>query len=236
MSAQALQHGPLNWDSIRLVVFDLDGTLYDQRRLRLKVLLRLLVSAASSRSLDTIRVLRHFRRYREELGESLASDFATRQYVSVANRTGHPPEYVRSIVEEWMERRPLDVLHDCRCAGIEQVFAGLSARGKTIAVLSDYPAREKLHALGLKADLVVYAGDPDVGFLKPHPAGLRHVLTQANVPAQAAIMIGDRVDRDWEVAKRNGMRALIKSGRPLAGIDTFRSYGDAVFSPVASHG
>lgn len=232
MTARDLPHGPVHWDTIRLVVFDLDGTLYDQQRLRLKVLVRLLVDAVSSLSIDTIRILIEFRRCREELGESLACDFATQQYQFVATRTGHSPEYVRSIVEEWIERRPLDVLHNCRYPGVEKVFAGLSAKGKTIAVLSDYPAREKLRALGLNADLVVYAGDPDVGFLKPHPAGLQNVLTKANVPAQAAIMIGDRVDRDWEVARRSGMRALIKSRRTLVDIDTFRNFDDEVFSAV----
>lgn len=234
MTARDLPHGPVPWDAIRLVVFDLDGTLYDQRRLRLKVLLRLLADAASSRSLETIRILREFRRCREELGESMSPDFETRQYHSVANRTGRPPEYVRSIVEEWMERRPLDVLRNYRYPGVEKLFAGLRAKGKTIAVLSDYPAREKLRVLGLNADVVVYAGDPDVGFLKPHPAGLQNVLSKANVPAQAAIMIGDRVDRDWEVARVHGMRALIKSRRPLADIDTFHHFDDEVFSTVVA--
>lgn len=233
MTALDLPHGPVHWDAIRLVVFDLDGTLYDQRRLRLRVLLRLVGDAVSSLSLETIRILREFRRCREELGESLACDFVTLQYQSVANRTGHPPDYVRSIVEEWMERRPLDVLRNCRYPGIAQLFAGLSAKGKTIAVLSDYPAREKLRVLGLSADLVVYAGDPDVGFLKPHPAGLQNVLSKTKIPAQDAIMIGDRVDRDWEVAQRHGMRALIKSRKPLADIDTFRSFDDEVFSAVS---
>lgn len=234
MTVPDLPHGPVHWDTIRLVVFDLDGTLYDQRRLRLQVLFRLAGNAISSLSFETIRILREFRRYREELGETHATDFAVLQYQSVASRTGHPPEYVKLIVEEWMERRPLNVLRNCRYPGIAQLFDGLSAKGKTIAVLSDYPAREKLRVLGLNADFVVYAGDPDVGFLKPHPAGLQNVLNKANVPAQAAIMIGDRVDRDWEVARRNGMRALIKSRKPLADIDTFRNFDDAVFSPVVA--
>ncbi|WP_429131939.1 HAD family hydrolase [Ensifer sp. 4252] len=224
----------MQWDTIRLVVFDLDGTLYEQRCLRLKMLLRLAADAASSRSLEVIRVLKEFRRCREELGETQAPGFETRQYQTVAERTGHLPEYVRSLVEEWIERRPLEILHKCRSSGVERLFCGLSAKGKTIAVLSDYPARDKLRALHLAADVIVYAGDPDVGFLKPHPAGLRHILNEAKVPPSAAIMIGDRVDRDWEVARRSGVRALIKSRRPLADIDTFRDFEDDVFSVVAA--
>jgi FMN phosphatase YigB (HAD superfamily) len=232
MKAMTLPNGPVEWDQIRLVVFDLDGTLYDQRRLRATMLLRLALDAVSSRSLAVLRVLRAFRHCREKLGETLAVDFATRQYELTASQTGHSAHAVKKIVEEWIDRRPLNVLRACRYRGVERVFAGLVAQRKTLAVLSDYPAREKLQALELGADIIVYAGDPDVGVLKPHPAGLQRVLDRADVSAQAAIMIGDRVDRDWAVAQRHGMRALIRSRKPIAGVDTFREYDDEIFQPL----
>jgi phosphoglycolate phosphatase/putative hydrolase of the HAD superfamily len=227
-----LTNGPVDWDRIRLVVFDLDGTLYDQRRLRAAMLLRLVRDAARSRSLAVLRVLKTFRHCRETLGETLAADFTTLQYELTASSMGCSADAVKTIVEEWIDRRPLDVLRTCRYQGVERVFAGLVAQRKTLAVLSDYPAREKLKALGLGADIIVCAGDPDVRVLKPHPAGLQRVLSRAGVPAQAAIMIGDRVDRDWAVAQRHGMRALIRSRKPIAGVDTFRGYEDEVFQPV----
>ncbi|CAN7321509.1 MULTISPECIES: HAD family hydrolase [Ensifer] len=228
----ALPNGPVDWDRVRLVVFDLDGTLYDQRRLRARMLLRLVADAARRCSLGTIRILRAFRDCREELGDALATDVAARQYELTAERCGQSPESVRKTVEEWIERRPLDLLPACRCRGVERVFAGLAVQGKTIAVLSDYPASEKLKALGLGASIVVSAMDPEVGALKPHPAGLAHVLNRAQVPAEQAIMIGDRVERDWAVAQSHGMRALIRSASPIAGVDTFRGYDDEIFWPV----
>ncbi|MCA1441647.1 HAD family hydrolase [Ensifer sp. IC4062] len=216
---------------MHLVVFDLDGTLYDQRRLRTMMMLRLLIDAGRSRSLTTIRILRAFRHCREQLGEALATDFASRQYELTADQCTLSEEAVKAVVEEWIDRRPLDILPACRCRGVERVFAGLAAQGKTVAVFSDYPASEKLRALGLSADIVVSASDPEVGVLKPHPAGLQHVLSRAQVSADAAIMIGDRVDRDWAVAQSHGMRALIRSSRPIAGVDTFSSYEDEIFRP-----
>ncbi|MFK0273896.1 HAD family hydrolase [Ensifer sp. NPDC090286] len=232
MVGDRLPNGPVNWERVRLVVFDLDGTLYEQRRLRARMLLRLLADAARTRSLDTLRILRAFRDCREELGDALATGVTARQYELTAERCGRSPETVRKTVEEWMERRPLDLLPGCRCRDVERVFAGLAAQGKTLAVLSDYPALEKLKVLGLGADIVVSAMDSEVGVLKPHPAGLAHVLGRAQVPAEAAIMIGDRVERDWAVAQSHGMRALIRSARPIAGVDTFRGYDDEVFWPV----
>ncbi|WP_210190003.1 HAD family hydrolase [Ensifer adhaerens] len=224
----------MHWDRVRLVVFDLDGTLYDQRRVRARMLLRLLADAARTRSLATLYILRAFRDCREQLGDALATDVAERQYELTAERCGHSPETVKKTVEEWIERRPLDLLPGCRCRGVERVFAGLVTQGKTLAVLSDYPASEKLKALGLSADIVVSSMDPEVGVLKPHPAGLAHVLDRAQVPAEQAIMIGDRVERDWAVAQSHGMQALIRSARPIAGVDTFRSYEDEIFRPVTN--
>jgi FMN phosphatase YigB (HAD superfamily) len=232
MNAMTLPNGPVKWDQIRLVVFDLDGTLYDQRRLRAVMLLRLALHVANSRSLVVLHTLRAFRHCREKLGETLAADFATRQYELTAHGTGCSADAVKAMVEEWIDRRPLDVLRACRYRGVENVFAALVAQRKTLAVLSDYPAREKLQVLGLDADIIVCSSDPDVGVLKPHPAGLQRVLNLANVPAQAAIMIGDRVDRDWAVAQKHGMRALIRSRKPIAGIDTFRDYEDKVFQTL----
>ena len=235
VSSVALENGPIDWQQIRLVVFDLDGTLYDQRRLRATMLLRLALDAARSRSLEVLRVLEAFRACREKLGETLAADFVKLQYELTASRTGRSTETVKQIVEEWINRRPLDVLRKCRYRGVERVFAAVAARRKSLAILSDYPAREKLQVLGLRADIIVCADDPEVGVLKPHPAGLQRVLDCAHVDAPAAIMVGDRVSRDWAVAQRHGMRALIKSRKSIAGVDTFRDYSDEVFRPL-THG
>ena len=74
----------------------------------------------------------------------------------------------------WIDRHPLPYLGACRYAGLPELFAGLRRHGKTIGVLSDYPAVAKLAALELAADFVVSACDRDIGCLKPDPSGLRH--------------------------------------------------------------
>jgi hypothetical protein len=50
--------GPSHWDDIRLVAFDVDGTLYSQYRLRVRMTRDILLDAASRRALDTITILR----------------------------------------------------------------------------------------------------------------------------------------------------------------------------------
>jgi phosphoglycolate phosphatase len=220
----------LNWSTIDLVVFDVDGTLYDQRQLRLGMLRQLIVHTLQTRSLDTLLTLRTFRHVREALGEQPGADFITQQYAQTATRHSTTPEAVRALTDEWMEQRPLPLLAACRYAHVAEVFAGLRAAGKQIAAFSDYPAVEKLAALGLRAEVVVCATDAEIARLKPDPAGLLAILQQTGVAPARALMIGDRFDRDAAAAERASMRALIRSRQPHARWATFRGYDDAVFS------
>jgi phosphoglycolate phosphatase/putative hydrolase of the HAD superfamily len=222
-----LVNGPIDWKTIDLVVFDVDGTLYDQNRLRARMLLQLI----GSHDLDTLLTLRAFRQGREELAEH-ADDFRLRQYEMTATRRRRSVAHVQGLVEEWMEKRPLAFLPGCRLNGVDRLFDALRGAGKRIAIFSDYPIEAKLAALGLSADILVSACDAGVCRLKPDPTGLQRILEMAEVQASAALMIGDRVERDWEAARRIGMRALIRSRRALARIDTFQSFADEPFRPL----
>ena len=222
----------LNWKDIDLVVFDVDGTLYDQKRLRLVMLRRLLAATWKSRSLDTLQTLRTFRHVREALGDQPEPDFMRLQYARTASRHHKTEEDVRALTTEWMERQPLPFLAGCRFPHLDSLFAGLRAAGKQIAVFSDYPAIDKLAALGLQAAPVVCATDADIARLKPDPRGLLAILRQTGVPAQRALMVGDRIDRDAMAAHRAGVRALIRASKPHPEFDTFRAYDDPVFAPM----
>lgn len=222
----------LNWNDIDLVVFDVDGTLYDQKRLRLVMLRRLLAASWKSRSLDTLHTLRTFRHVREMLGDHPEPDFMRLQYARTASRHHKTEEDVRALTTDWMERQPLPFLADCRYPHLDRLFAGLRNAGKQIAVFSDYPATDKLAALGLQAAPVVCATDVDIARLKPDPFGLLTILQRTGIPAQRTLMVGDRVDRDGIAARQASVRALIRSSKPHPDFDTFRAYDDPVFQPM----
>ena len=221
-----------DWDEIDLIVFDMDGTLYDQRKLRAFMLAALLRETVRSRSLDTILTLRAFRHVREQLAENPSGDFIDAQYDLTAARRGQSAARIRPLVAEWMERRPLPLLAACRRPGIERLFRAIPAAGKKIGIFSDYPATEKLAALRLRADLVVASTDPDVARLKPNPAGLLKLLRLAAVEPQRAVLIGDRRERDGEVAARANMPCLILSPNQHPAGDSFSSFSDRVFEPL----
>jgi putative hydrolase of the HAD superfamily len=226
------EFGPADWDGVRLVVFDVDGTLYRQQPLRLRMARDLLLHTLTRLDLRTLAVLRRFRHLREALGEARVEGFAERLVAETAADTGRTPHEVRAIVSRWIDRHPLPYLLDCRYAGLAELFAGLRRHGKTIGVLSDYPAVAKLAALELTADHVVAADDPGIGVLKPHPKGLAALIERAAATPAGTLMIGDRADRDGLVAQQVGAHVLLRAARPIAGWQTFARFDDALFAPM----
>ena len=224
----------IDWKRTRLVVFDVDGTLYRQRPLRMRMARDLAAHSVRKRDLKAISVLTQYRRIRERMGDELVVDFDAALVARTATATASSSDIVRAVVSEWIEVRPLSYLARCLYPGIPELFEGLRRQAKCIGVLSDYPAKEKLAAMGLTANHIVSANDEGVGVLKPHPRGLERLMAAADAAAEETVVIGDRADRDGLVAKRVGAQALIRSSKPVSGYQTFQSYDDEVFAPLLS--
>jgi len=222
----------IDWSSIRLVAFDVDGTLYDQKAMRLRMLREIAGNVVETRSLTALRVLRTYRRLRESAGDDEIAGFEDVLVARTAEANGVDPATVRTIVAEWMEKRPLAHIRAFRYPNIVELFSVLKLKGKTIGIFSDYPALDKLSAMGLAADHVVAAGDANVGILKPHPRGLEVLMKAAGASPNETILIGDRIERDGAAARRAGATALIRSARPLDGWLHFSTYSDALFAPL----
>lgn len=222
----------IDWPSVRLVVFDVDGTLYDQPPLRRAMAWELTKASAREGHLRTIFILHAFRRVRERLGKASGDDFIDDQFHLAAQASGYSETEVRDVVGRWIDRAPLTVLPRYKAQGIDRLFDVLRWSGRQIAAWSDYPVRAKLDVLGLAVDHDAWAGDDAVGRLKPDPAGLAHILDEAGVPASETLVIGDRFDRDWAGASALGVRTLIRSRRPDPRSPTFTHYGDPLFAPL----
>lgn len=220
---------PADWRDIRLVAFDVDGTLYRQRPLRLRMGRDMVLHTVAKRDLSAIGVISAYRRIRERLGDEEVVDFERVLIAETAKATSMSPESVQAIVSEWIETRPLRYLRSCLFSGVPQLFAGLQRAGRKIGIFSDYPATEKLAAMGLAAHHVVAACD--VGLLKPHAKGLESLMAEASATARDTLFIGDRVDRDGIAGQRAGVRTLIRSSKPIEAFQTFKTFHDPLFDP-----
>jgi putative hydrolase of the HAD superfamily len=197
------------------VVFDLDGTLYRQKRVQLGMLGKLVWAGLSDpiAGARRFRVLSAYRRSQEELRkhQHFIADLEAEQLAVASRRCGAPVEEVESVVAEWMHRRPLPLLGRALRKGTAEFLDRLKTKGLRLAVFSDYPAEAKLEAMGIRNrfDEVVCAQEPEIRRFKPDPRGLEVVLERLGVDAEQAIYVGDRPKVDGEAARRAGMDAVI---------------------------
>jgi FMN phosphatase YigB (HAD superfamily) len=203
----------IDWKRVKLVIFDVDGTLYNQAKLRRIMLLKLLQYYLSHpRQILDLKIIRNFRRERERRAFQVVSNLEKAQYSWTAQVSKVSPERVYKVVQKWIFDFPLKYLFSCRYPGVMLLFNHLSHQGILIGIFSDYPAQEKLNALKLHSDCIVCATDQNIGRLKPNPKGLLAVAEQLGIPIEFCLFIGDREDRDGECARRAGMPYLICSG------------------------
>ncbi|MEL7531398.1 MAG: HAD family hydrolase [Bacteroidota bacterium] len=204
---------------LQLVIFDLDGTLYSLSRLRSLVVRDLLLYYCwRPHRWPELRIIQKFRALREALGDQPHQNIAQYQYEITAQATGTKTEKVKSLIEEWMIDRPIKHLRAIQYAEASLLFEALREAGIKIAVFSDFPAEAKLKGMGLNADYIIDATQAEIDQLKPHPAGLKHLLALSGLKAQQCLFVGDRDDRDGEAARRADMAYwILPSGeRPLA--------------------
>jgi FMN phosphatase YigB (HAD superfamily) len=197
----------VNWTNVRAVIFDLDGTLYQQRPVRRRIALRLIGHLLQGRWRDVFAVL-HYRRTMEQLAGTRARNVASIQYRATAQAWHLTESQVADLVHEWIHKKPLDLLRHAAYPDVHRVFALLKEKEIRVGVLSDYPALEKLHALALPVEVCCSATDPEIDRLKPEPAGLLHALKLLNTAPAYSLMIGDRLDRDRECADAAGVNFL----------------------------
>ncbi len=211
---------------VRAVLWDLDGTLYRQPPMRRRMLLELARAPLSEGTgvLRTLRRLKVFRRVREELRDLGCPDqpLERLQYEEPARRLGEDPAQVEGTVIEWMHRRPLRHLGGCRRPDLADILGEFATRGLRLGVFSDYPAPDKLAALGVSEPftLTLCATDPEVNAFKPHPRGFKRACEVWDLEPAQVLYVGDREDVDGVGARAAGMPVCIvgAGNDPLEGV------------------
>jgi HAD superfamily hydrolase (TIGR01549 family) len=189
-------------------LFDLDGTLYAQRWVRLAMACELLLFGWGA-----LGTLRRFRREHEALRREFAAgkelDAAQpspyrAQLERTATALGRTQTEVEAEVVDWMQQRPGKWLRRfARRKLLAELYAFRADGGRT-ALVSDYPAEHKLAALDVRSlfEVVVANGEQNgPRRLKPHPEGFLRAAEQLGVAPERCLVIGDRSDADGEAAR-----------------------------------
>lgn len=188
----------------RAIIFDVDGTLYSQTKLRLW-----LTTAFARHPWDALRALPALRAFRDALEQlrETGGALADVQYALASRLARIEEAELRRQVERWFVQAPLPLLARCRRPEVVLYMDAARARGARLGVFSDYPAEAKLDALRLRGyfDVVADASHPDIQALKPSPRGLLAVAARLGVAADETLYVGDR-PLDARAAARAGMR------------------------------
>lgn len=206
----------IQWGEVKAVIFDVDGTLYAQSKLRSRMLLDLLAYySLRPWRLQEMRILQRFRSEREKYPGASVPDLQNVQYDWCADKGRFPLAKVRKVVDRWMFTHPNQYLASCMYPGTKAFFTALRENGITIGIYSDYPAHDKLAAMGLQADIIVSSTDPHIDHLKPAPQGLIYLTDTLGVSPAECLFIGDRPELDGVCAEQAGMPYLIVDKQPF---------------------
>ena len=182
---------------IRLIVFDLDGTLIDSRRDLADATNALLVELGGrALPIDDVAGL---------VGEGAA--VLVRRALDRAGLNGDPHAALARFLELYDERL---LVHTVPYDGIPETLDTLS-RSLPLAVLTNKPARATsavLDGLGLSRFFrAIVGGDTPLG-RKPDPAGLLSIVRDLGATADTTMLVGDsRID--LQTARHAGCRICL---------------------------
>jgi len=198
---------------IKAVIFDLDNTLLDFMKMKdyaVKAAIAGMIEAGldidPDKSYETIIGI-----YEEEGWENqqVFNDFLNKTIGEVNNK------YLAAGIVAYRRAREANLL---LYPNVNHTLVELMKRGVKIAVVSDAPSREawmRIYYLNLHHHFDVVLTFDDTNVRKPSPVPFEMALSQLNIDAEEALMVGDWPERDVVGAKKLGIRTI------------FARYGDA---------
>jgi FMN phosphatase YigB (HAD superfamily) len=187
---------------IKLVVFDLDGTLYQKRGLAC----RMFFNAAKDWKL----MLAERKTRRALRGKWHQSEvaFYNLYFHTMAGFCDLPASELRT----WYFNRYMPLMVDIirkfhrPTEWLDDFINVCKKKSVQLVVLSDYGhVAEKLEALGIDKKLFDWViSAPELGGLKPAPQLLLQILEKMKVTPKQCLVIGDREDTDGQLAQSVG--------------------------------
>lgn len=181
-------------------IFDVDGTLYSQKKMHLYMVVKLLgYYSTHIWKWKELYALYMFRKMREQEKYRILSVKELSE--CVGRKIKADSDTVESTIKKWMFQIPLELLPRCAYQDVLAEIHRLRKSGCKIYIYSDYPAKEKVDILQLHAEDIFTAEDDDIHELKPSEKAMNIILNKIGVDPREIVYIGDRDEKDGEAAK-----------------------------------
>lgn len=222
MSA-VLQSAPALVGPIKLVLFDLDGTLVDS-------------APDLAAAANEMRAARGLDAMAYELLRPMVGSGA-RGMVGVALQVAPGDADYEALKHEFLDRYEARLLDQTRAfAGVESLLASLSHAGLSWGVVTNKAERFALPltaALGLNTGAVAVIGGDTTLHTKPHPAPLLEAARRAGIEPEHCIYVGDD-ERDIVAGRAAGMQTVAAAWGYLGKGQPIEAWGaDIVLSSPA---
>lgn len=223
-------------ENISAVIFDFDGTLYDNHGLAANFI--------KNDIFESIKMLAERKTHKILKGIYLDSyEEFYKEYIKQLTICRHKKTVEKNLqkISDWYKNVFLKVLvkiigekYKSR-ENVNLLFEKLKNQNIKIAVLSDYEAvPERMNALNISSENVdLIYGAAQLGGLKPAPQIFLKIAEQLKINPENILVVGDREDTDGQGARNAGMKFVqiqtiknTKSPAPTPASHPFLSWSD----------
>lgn len=186
------------FEDVTTYIFDVDGTLYSQKKMRLFMIRDLLISGVSRPK--QLYIIYMFRKLREKHINDSIEDICAK--ITICAK-----ESVLKCVNYWMFERPLMYIEKCKYQDVQEFINIKQNNHCKIYIYSDYPAHEKLLHMGIRSEHVFCAEDKEIHGQKPNERAMQYIFSNLQEQEKSKILyIGDRYEKDGLSAKSIGIK------------------------------
>lgn len=187
---------------IKVVAFDIDGTLYPDYRLYRKIIFYVL---------RNLKFYYHFNKVRNILHRTAPlSDFFEYQARLLSFELKCDAESAKSKIESIVYKGLTPYLEKTKpFSYVKETFQKLKESGYKIALLSDFPPSQKGDTWGLLPYCDVIVGSEEIGALKPSKYPFGVLAMKLGVKNEEILYVGNSIRYDVKGSKNAGMKSAL---------------------------
>ena len=191
-------------NDIEGVAFDLDGTLYPNYRLNIRLLP---LAVKEIPFLTAFSKVRKLIRIEQKNGIVQYDNFYKHQAELTARLLDAPPELIKEKIDVFIYRGWEPLFKKIKpFKNVLETLTALRGAGYKLGLLSDFPPEKKIEYLGLSSLWDAVHCSEYSGALKPHPLSFVKIAEQMKLSPEKILYVGNSVSYDVAGASNAGMK------------------------------